>query len=250
MIVREDRDQIAVLRMDHGKVNAIDLELLNAVRDQLGELHAEPPRALVLTGTGGNFSAGLNLVRFLEGGGDYLQQLLPALDGALRALFTLPRPVIAAVNGHAIAGGFVLACACDYRIVAAGPAKLGITELLVGVPFPTGPLEMVRTVVGTRRTRGLAYSGRLFSGEEGRALGFTDELVDGGELLDRALAVAGRWGASPTQAFALTKRQLQQPTLDRLDRHAPAFDPDVARIWADPQVAESMRGFVAKTLKT
>ncbi len=248
MIVREDRDRIAVLRMDHGKVNAIDLELLNAVGAEIDKLRAAPPRGVVLTGTGANFSAGLNLVRFLDGGAGYLNELLPALDRALVGLFTLPRPVVAAVNGHAIAGGFVLACACDYRIVGAGPAKLGITELVVGVPFPTAPLEMVRTVVGTRRARDLAYSGRLFSAEEGRDLGFTDELVAQGELLDRAVAVASRWGAAPARAFELTKRQLQEPTLRRLEAHGSAFDPEVAKIWGDPQVHETVRRFIEKTL--
>ncbi len=248
MIVRQDRDEIAVLRIEHGKVNAIDLELLQAVGVEVGRLRAEPPRGVVLTGTGGNFSAGLDLVRFLEGGDDYLQRLLPALHEALVGLFTLPRPVIAAVNGHAIAGGFVLACACDYRIVVDGPAKLGITELAVGVPFPTGPLEMVRTVVGTRRARDLAYSYRLFSAEEGRELGFTDELVAADSVLDRAVAVASRWGGTPATAFELTKRQLQEPTLERLRRHEPKFDPEIAAVWGDPQVREAIRAFIERTL--
>ena len=248
MIVREDRDDVAVLRIEHGKVNAIDLELLTAVREEVAALRAQPPRGVVLTGTGGNFSAGLNLMRFLEGGEEYLRQLLPALDGALLELFTLPRPVIAAVNGHAIAGGFVLACACDYRIVADGPGKFGVTELLVGVPFPTAPLEMVRTVVGTRRARDLVYSGRLFSAEAGQALGFSDELVAADGLLDWAVALAHRWGASPAKAFELTKRQLQEPTRERLERHGPTFDPEVARTWGDPHVREAIRGFIEKTL--
>lgn len=248
MIVREDRSDVAILRIEHGKVNAIDLELLTEVREQMEELAKRPPRGVVLTGTGGNFSAGLDLVRFLAEGDDYLGQLLSALHEALLGLFTLPRPVIAAVNGHAIAGGFVLACSCDYRIVAEGPAKLGVTELPVGVPFPTGPLEMVRTVVGTRTARDLVYSGRLFSGAEGRELGFTNELTAPDALLDRAIEVASRWGASPASAFELTKRQLQEPTLERLRRHA-HFDDEVARVWGDPRIQEAIRAFIDKTLR-
>ena len=249
MIVREDRDDVAILRIEHGKVNAIDLELLTAVGAQVEELAAEPPSGVVLTGTGSNFSAGLDLVRFLGEDESYVRQLLPALHGALLGLFTLPRPVIAAINGHAIAGGFVLACACDHRIVADGPAKLGVTELPVGVPFPTAPLEMVRTVVGTRRARELVYSGRLFSAEEGLRMGFTDELVAPEELLDRAVEVARRWGAAPASSFAATKRQLQAPTLERVERHGPRFEPDVAQIWGDPEIHRAIREFIERTLR-
>lgn len=247
MIVREDRDHVAILRLEHGKVNAIDLELLEEMRDQVSGL-ASGPRGVVLTGSGSNFSAGLDLVRFLGEGEDYLQRLLAALHETLVALFSLPRPVIAAVNGHAIAGGFVLACACDYRVVADGPAKLGVTELPVGVPFPTGPLEMVRTVVGTRTARDLVYSGRLFSVDEGRELGFCNELVPPEQVLERAAELAGRWGAAPARALELTKRQLQEPTLERLRRHEPLFEPDVARIWGDAEIRESIRTFIEKTL--
>lgn len=249
MIVREDRDGVAVLRLEHGKVNAIDLELLTEVGERMEELAADPPLGLVLTGTGSNFSAGLDLVRFLSEDDDYLRQLLPALHGALLGLFTLPRPVIAAVNGHAIAGGFVLACACDYRVVANGPAKLGVTELPVGVPFPTGPLEMVRTAVGTRTARELIYSGRLFSTDEGVELGFANELVEPDRVVERAVELAATWGASPAPAFALTKRQLQQPTLERLRRHAPEFDPEVERVWGDPDIQAAIRAFIEKTLR-
>lgn len=249
MIVREDREDIAVLRIEHGKVNAIDLELLESVHGEIAALREQRPRGVVLTGTGKNFSAGLDLVRVLEEDATYLERLLPALHEALLGLFTLPRPVIAAVNGHAIAGGFVLACACDFRIVADGSTKLGITELPVGVPFPTAPLEMVRTVVGSRRTRELVYSGRLVSAAEALELGFASEVVEPERLLERAVAVAGRCGAVPAHAFELTKRQLQAPTLDRLRRHQDTFGADVARIWGDPHVQAAIRAFVAKTLR-
>jgi enoyl-CoA hydratase len=248
MIVREDRDSVAVLRLEHGKVNAIDVELLEAVSEQMEALLSEPPSAVVITGTGGAFSAGLDLVRSLDEGADYFRRLLPALNDALMKLFTLPRPVVAAVNGHAIAGGFVLACACDYRLMARGNGRLGITELPVGVPFPSVPLEMVRTVAGTRLTRDLAYSGRLLSADEGEALGVIEELVQPEDLMVSALDLAARWGATPAPAFELTKRQLQQPTLDRLAAHGAETDVEVLEVWTHDDTFAAIRRFVEKTL--
>ncbi len=248
MIVRETREDIELLRIEHGKVNAIDVELLDGLSAELAALAAEPPRGLVLTGAGRNFSAGLDLVRLLAEGNDYLARLLPALDQALKALYSFPRPVIAAVNGHAIAGGFVIACACDARIVAAGGAKLGITELPVGVPFPAAPLEMVRAALGTGSARELAYSGRLFSANQAVEVGFATELAPDNELLDRACVLASHWGRAPAGAFELTKRQIQHPVLERLATHGPAFDAEIAKIWADPATRAAIQGFIDRTL--
>ena len=247
MIIREDRDRIAVLRMEHGKVNAIDIDLLTELREEIAGLRDSGADAVVITGTGRNFSAGLDLLRLLEGGDDFLRQLLPALHAALLELYTFPRPTVAAVNGHAIAGGFVLACACDCRVVAEGAARLGITELSVGVPFPAAPLEMVRSVLGEHRCRDLMYSGRLISTEESHALGFADELVEPDGLLDRATEIATKWGASPVGAFELTKRQLQAPVVERLETRGPGIDAEVAKVWADPRTHATIRAFIEKT---
>ena len=125
MIHREPHGPITVLRMDHGKANAMDVELLDGLSEALAEADASDAQALVLTGTGRIFSAGVDLFRVLDGGAEYLGRFLPALSRALKDLFAFPRPVVAALNGHAIAGGCILACACDHRADGAGSGRLG-----------------------------------------------------------------------------------------------------------------------------
>jgi enoyl-CoA hydratase len=142
MIERTDSDGIVTLRLAHGKVSAMDLELCEELRRQLdASRHA---RALILTGTGSSFSAGVDLFRLIDGGAAYLERFWPALSGVLDTLFVFPRPVVAAVNGHAIAGGCFLAASCDYRLMSGG--KIGVPELLVGVPFPTVIMEILKFV--------------------------------------------------------------------------------------------------------
>ena len=238
MLVRDDREGIAVLRLEHGKVNALDLALLREVRDTFAGLRGAAPAGVVLTGTGRNFSAGLDLLR----------DLLPLLHEMILEIFTFPRPVVAAVNGHAIAGGFVLACTCDYRVVAEEGARLGVTELPVGVPFPAAPLEMVRTVLGTGPAREIVYSGRLFEGREAARIGFADEVAPAPEVLERAVEVAAGWGAMAHAAFALTKEQLQAPTVARLRAEGPAIDAGIEKVWNDPATHEAIRAFIARTL--
>ncbi len=136
MIEVEEHGTVHLVRLRHGKVNAMDLELLRAVRDTFAELAGAG--AVVLTGDGRAFSAGVDLRRLLHEGAGYTAEFLPALSAAVRAVFEHPRPVVAAVNGHAIAGGCVLVAACDRRLMSAG--TIGVSELAVGVPFPTAAL--------------------------------------------------------------------------------------------------------------
>src|SRR4051812_6094777 len=107
--------------------------------------------AIVLTGAGRAFSAGVDLRRIVEGGVPYAEEFLPALSDAFLAVFDCPRPVVAAINGHALAGGCVIAAAADLRLMSGG--TIGLTELLVGVQFPTVPLEIARHAFGPRAAR-------------------------------------------------------------------------------------------------
>src|SRR5262245_57734470 len=115
MIERSQHEGVLTLRLAHGKANALDVELLDAL---LGELSgaAEGARAVILTGTGSIFSAGVDLFRLTREGADYVRRFLPLLSRFLRTLFTFPRPVVAAVNGHAIAGGCIIVLASDARL--------------------------------------------------------------------------------------------------------------------------------------
>src|SRR5687768_15040263 len=117
MIERTERDGISILRLAHGKASAFDLELLEELQRHF---QSETSGALVLTGTGGIFSAGVDLFRLTREGRPYVEHFVPALVSMLEAIFMMNTPVVSAVNGHAIAGGFILNAAADYRIMAAG----------------------------------------------------------------------------------------------------------------------------------
>ncbi|MFB9178033.1 enoyl-CoA hydratase/isomerase family protein [Dactylosporangium sucinum] len=227
MIELTEAGGVAVVRLAHGKVNALDLELLDAITETFTELDGGDARAVVLTGAGGVFSAGVDLRRVIDGPPDYVDALLPALTRAFQAVLTTGKPVVAAVNGHAIAGGAVLACACDHRLMAAGGGRIGVTELLVGVPFPPAALEIVRHALGSHDA---ILSGDTFEPEHSH--GFIDTVVPPDALLDTAVATAVRLAREiPADTFRLTKEQLQAPLHDRLARLGPAFEARVASLW-------------------
>src|SRR3954447_10527005 len=143
-----DRNGVRLVEFAHGKVNALDLELLEGLIDAFGAADADQP--IVLTGAGRAFSAGVDLRRIVDEGESYTRRFLDALSAAFLAVCDHRAPVVAAVNGAAIAGDCVIAAACDRRLISHGP--IGLAELAVGVPFPTSAVEIMRGVLGPRST--------------------------------------------------------------------------------------------------
>src|SRR4029450_2026961 len=139
--------EITLLHMAHGKANALDVEFCEALTAQLTALKNSRTRAVVLIGAGHIFSAGVDLLRLLDEDATYLQTFLPALITMFETVFFHPQPGGGAVYGHAIAGGCILACAADHRVMSRSPGRIGVPELLVGVPFPTVDLEILRSGV-------------------------------------------------------------------------------------------------------
>ncbi len=248
MFEREERGSTNLLWMRHGKANALDLEFLIGLAEELEGEARRPARALVLTGHGSIFSAGVDLVRIRDGGEAYVSSFLPALERALRALFVLEKPVVAAVNGHAIAGGAVLACACDLRVMAEGEGRVGVPELPVGVPFPTLALEIVRRIVPSRHLDETVLTGRTWSAADAHARGWVDELVDARRVLERALERAAELSAAPQRSFALTKRALRRPTLDHCERFGAEHDRAVLEAWTSAEVRSAIAAWVRRTL--
>jgi len=248
MIHREDQGSTTILRIEHGKVNALDLELVEALAGEIAATARAAAGAIVLTGTGGTFSAGVDLFRVLDGGGEYIRRFLPRLEQLFRDLFLHPRPVVAAVNGHAIAGGCLLACACDRRLIAAGGARVGVPELRVGVPFPATAFEVLRFATGDRDLERVAYTGTTFAPDEAKTHGLVDEVVPVTELLERAVHVAGEMAAIPADAFRLAKQQARAPALERCGKLGPDFSARVLETWMSPTSTDAIRSYLERTL--
>ena len=204
----EQRGDVALVRIDRPPANALDLSLLDEGHRVLAELGAAEPGAVVLTGRDGFFSAGVDL------------KLVPTLDaaaqramvGGINRLFAgwygFPRPVVCAVNGHAIAGGLILALCGDHR-VGARAGRYGLTELAVGVPYPVVALAVVRGELTAPAARRLALGAELVGPEEAFALGVFDELVAPEDVLPRALEAAERLAKLPSGPYAAAKAQLR-----------------------------------------
>ena len=240
-------DRVTLVQFEHGPVSALDLEFLLALRAELAEL-ADTETALVLTGTGSAFSAGVDLFRILDGGADYVSQFIPALSGAFDDLFAYRRPVVAAVNGHAIAGGCVIAACCDHRYMADGRGRIGVPELLVGVAFPSIALAAVRYATGDVGVADLVYSGATHLPAEAQRRGLVDEVVPEGELLDRAVAKAEHLAAIPAASFVHTMRSLRDRYWTEVETTGRQRDAEMLDVWKSPETMAAVEAYVQKTI--
>lgn len=220
----EEHGDVALVRVDRPPANALNPELLNEARGVADELTAAGPKAVVLTGRERFFSAGidLKLVPTLDTAGQ--RAMVDGVNRLMAAWYSFPRPVVCAVNGHAIAGGMIIALCADYR-VGSTQGKLGLTELRAGVPYPAVPLTIVRAELSHHAARVLALRAHLVDPDEALSLGLVDELAAPEDVLQRALVVAGEMAELPAKAYWDTKRELRREAIARITRVLEEGDP-------------------------
>ena len=226
----ESCGEVALVRVDRPPANALDLELLAEGSAALESLRADDPGAVVVVGRDGFFSAGVDLkaVPGLDREGQ--RAMVEGINRLFLGWYSFPRPVVCAVNGHAIAGGLILALCGDHR-VGSGVGKLGLTELRAGIGYPAAAMAIVRAELTPPAVRALALRAELVdSGPAAVELGLLDELVSPDELLERALERAAAFAALPRSAYGRVKDQLRGDTVAELRR--------VVEGGADPMLGE------------
>jgi enoyl-CoA hydratase len=224
LLTLERRDDgVAVVTLANGKVNALSGALLRELREVAGELTADPPGAVVVTGGERIFAAGADISEF--GGPDEAGPITAGFHDALDAIAAIPRFVIAAVGGYALGGGCELALACDYRI--AGPrAVFGQPEILLGIIPGGGGTQRLARLVGPSRAKELCLTGRQVKVAEAVSIGLADEAVEG-DPTERAIALGAEIARGPLVAQAITKRVIDAglagPLADGLALEREAF---------------------------
>lgn len=226
-VTLERRGAVAIITLDDGKANALRPSLLTELEQALDAAQESDARAVVLAGRAGFYSAGLDL------------KLLPTLSHPekIATFHHFSRlmirvagyglPTVAAIGGHAIAGGAILALACDVRIGGDGPQKIGLTEVPLGLPLPTFAIEIARSAVPTHLLAEAVLHGRQYTMGEAHAAGLVEAVVAPEALLDAAVARAAGLAKIPEIAYAFTKDRLLgdglRASLHRLDGEVNGF---------------------------
>jgi enoyl-CoA hydratase len=231
--VREDDcpGGVRLLTLDRPPANAEDESLLTDLSTALDRAAGDAAvRAVVLTGHGRFFSGGFDLSGARREGEPLVVMTTLFRDVHVK-LLTLPKPTVAMMNGHAIAGGLVLVLACDYRLGLDGDYKIGLNEVAIGASFPKVALEIVRLRLTHPRAAELLLGAALYPASQALRLGVVDELLPAEKLEDTVMRRAARMGAFPREAYAHTKQALVAQTVARVLAETPDEAARAASIW-------------------
>lgn len=239
--VRIDRHhKVTVLTLDAPPVNAIDVALLEDLEAALREV--ADSSAVVITGAGRAFSAGVDLTQLLDGGEAYAHRLLTTMTSSFTTLYDFPRPVVAAINGHAIAGGCALSLATDRRLAAGG--LIGLNELSIGLPFPPAVLQIVRAALAGNAER-VVFDADLYQVDAAREVQLVDQVVAPAELMDSAFLRAERLARIPATTFKRTKETFRPQAGSARGNGSLGVIEQLAAEWTSPE----MIARVTKVLK-
>src|SRR5688572_30118863 len=203
-------DDVALLRLRGGKANSVSPDFLQGLIGLFDRVEASDARAIVITGYERHFSAGLALPMLLDLERAEMRAYIDLFGQAMLRAFRCERPVVAAINGHAIAGGCVLALMADYRIMAEGPARIGLNEVQLGIGLPAVVVEPLRLQVPPSSLLPIAIEGQLFSPEGAGLLGLVHQVVEPNVLEAKAIEKAHALAQPPLSGFAQIKLSLRR----------------------------------------
>ncbi|MCY3985762.1 MAG: enoyl-CoA hydratase/isomerase family protein [Candidatus Dadabacteria bacterium] len=242
-------DGVAVVRMNSNPMNVMNELFFNDLDKAfltLASDHAESP--VVLTSSQRAFSAGLDLKYhlslFASRDEEEMRRWYKRFCGALLQVFTYERPVVAAVNGHAIAGGLILALCCDYGVCVDSEARFGLNEITIGFPLPSAVAQIVLYALGSAVTRRVITTGFLYDSQDAVSLGFFNESRKAGELLSHCVAFAGQYGPSLIPGYAFSKKALRREVVANMKGVCADFDRDLPATLCSRGVLKSLGGLV------
>jgi Delta3-Delta2-enoyl-CoA isomerase len=237
------QDGIATVTLARGKVNALNEAMIDEIKETLDGLEPEEGiKAIIITGQGKFFSFGFDVPEFLDYAKEDFTRYLTKFSDLLTGLFLFPKPVVAALNGHTIAGGCMLAVACDSRIMLAGRTKISLNEITFGSSVLTSTVEMLTNATGAKNAEYILKTGAMFSAEEARGLGLIDAVASAADLPEAARARAWELGHKDPAAFASVKTLLRRPRVESIRQQEAESIREFVDIWYSESTREKLRG--------
>jgi Delta3-Delta2-enoyl-CoA isomerase len=239
---------IARIALNRGKVNAINETVVDELADCYGKLSFDPAvKAVIFTGEGKFFTFGFDIPEFLGYSKEAFIRYLTKFTGLYTDIFLYPKPVIAALNGHTIAGGCMLAMACDWRIMVQGGAKISLNEINFGSSVFAGSVEMMKLWLGQRKAENALLSGAMYSPEEARELGLIDQIVSKDDLDSEARKKALEYFSQDSAAFASIKKLLRHPAAEGMMKREKTSILEFVDIWYSEKTWKNLKEKVIRS---
>jgi enoyl-CoA hydratase/carnithine racemase len=244
-----DHGAVRELRLDRPPANALDPALVAALADAVRSAPGEGARALVLSGSPGRYSGGLDVPHLLGLDRDPMAAFLRDFFRLMRTLAASPIPIVAAITGHAPAGGAVMAIFCDHRVMADGDFVVGLNEVRIGLSLPQVIHSALELVVGARQAARLGTLGLLVPASEALAIGLVDELVPPELVVERALERARDHLALPPTAMARTRELSRARLVELFDAQQEATFARFVDDWFSAETQGALHALVARLQK-
>ncbi len=232
-------DDIAVIQLDRPKANAITYEVACQLETCLEEIFSSQAKAIVATGNGNFFSGGLDLREVPEYSAKEQHDFLQVINRVITRLYCCPVPLIGAVNGHAIAAGFIFALTADYRIGPETDALFGLTEARVGIPFPAAAMEILKAELSPSDVRYSTLSALTYGPADALRRGVFDELAANADVLARGLEVARDHASMPADAYCRIKTQVRGEAMEKLHRLNQEESDPMLDAWISPDASSA-----------
>jgi 3,2-trans-enoyl-CoA isomerase len=246
MIDAIEHGEVLELRLNRPPVNALSPELLAAIGEGVGRAPQDGARAVVLSGSPGVFSGGLDVPCLLALDRHDLAAALEVFFSTIETLAKSSVPVAAAITGHSPAGGAVLALACDRRMMAEGDFKIGLNEVRIGIPIPEIVAALARRAVGARRAEDLCVTGRLLDPAEALETGLVDDVVAPDRVVEAARAWCEQVVSVPSAALAETRTRMRSDLVEMIERHRERDAMRLAQAWFEPELQAAMKQLVSR----
>ncbi|MHC4428546.1 MAG: enoyl-CoA hydratase/isomerase family protein [Planctomycetota bacterium] len=235
---------LATLRMARAHGNAINGELLDDLVAACGRAEEDPDiRGVMLTGAGKLFCPGLDLIELMELDGPAMEDFLARFTRCLQTLYTFPKPMVARIHGHAVAGGCVLSLTADWRVLCEG-AMVGLNEVPIGVPLPFAVTMILRESAPSPKIEEVALFGRNYRGEDAVSVGLVHETHAAEGFDEHCRARLEELAAKEDRAFSITKRYLRSPVVERIAAREEALMHEFLDSWFSPSTQERLQGVV------
>lgn len=237
------QDGIATVALDRGKVNALNEAVIDEIKGTLHDLeHEAGVKAIIITGQGKFFSFGFDVPEFMNYSKESFTRYLTKFSDLCISLFIFPKPVVAALNGHTIAGGCMIAAACDSRIMVSEKAKISLNEITFGSSVLSSTVEILKHAVGAKNAAYILKTGAMFSAEEARGLGLVDAVATIVNLPDEARTMALELTQKDPGAFRSIKNLLRLPLAETIRRNEADSIREFVNIWYSESTREKLRG--------
>jgi len=241
-------DTVAEVKLDRSVTNALNLECVQDLAEAIQRVRSAPEiRALVLSSANDKFfSIGFDIPQLFELSKEDFRLFYKTFNQTCMNLFTLSKPTVAAISGHAIAGGCILALCCDYRVIGEGRKLMGLNEIKLGVPVPYLADCVLQSLVGTRNARNVVETGEFYEPEKSLEMGMVDQILPLEAVLPKAIERARLLGSAHQGAYKIIKRNRVEGIETRVRAHQEEKQRTFIECWYSDETRKRLQEAIKK----